>query len=149
MRAVKHIMLWVISSVLYTLAYFGLELLEGNKISTTDYYGFRNLGFVTIFLMYLLSSVLYPIVLFPLAWVVRKLANPFIDRLMILALSGIGGYVLFHMSYESRFIEEYHLDSRTAIILYVIAGFIYVLVDYYLEKTDSLYNDSSSTKEER
>lgn len=134
MRIVKHIMLWVISSVLFTLASFGLELMEGNKISVSEYYGFRNIGFVVVFLMYLLSSVLYPLVLFPLSWVVRKIANPFVSRLMIVVLSGIGGYVFFHMSYDDRFIQEFHLNSRTAINLYVIAGFIYVLVDYYIER---------------
>lgn len=144
MRAVKHIMLWGISSVLFTLASFGLELLEGNKISTSEYYGFRNIGFVILFLMWLLSSVLYPIVLFPLSWVVRKIANPLISRLMILVLSGIGGYVFFHMSYDERFIQEYQLNSRTGIILYVIAGFIYVLVDYYIERQVNKVDDNYS-----
>ncbi|MEK4104731.1 hypothetical protein NST28_11685 [Paenibacillus sp. FSL R10-2791] len=31
-------------------------------------------------------------------------------------------------------IREYHLNSSTAIIFFGIAGFIYVLVDYYFER---------------
>jgi len=134
LRVVKHIMLWMISTIIFTSASFGLELLEGNKIGTSEYYGFRNLGFVTVFFMFLLSSILYPIVLFPLSWVVRKLANALISHVMILLLSGIGGYVFFYNSYDERFIREYHLNSSVAIILFGIAGLIYVLMDYYIER---------------
>lgn len=134
MRAVKHIMLWIISTVVFTLASSGLELIEGDKITTTEYYGFRNIGFVIIFLNFLFSSVLYPIVLFPLSWIARKISNPFISRVMILILSAIGGYVFFYKAYNDRFILEYHLNSSTAIILFGIAGFVYVLVDYFIER---------------
>jgi hypothetical protein len=136
LRVVKHIMLWVISMILFTLAAFGLELLEGNKITTSEYYGFRNIGFVFMFMNLVLSFVLYPIVIVPLSWVVRKLANPLISRVMIVLLSGIGGYYLFHMAYDERFIEEYHLNSSVGIILYSIAGLIFVIVDYYLDRPE-------------
>jgi len=134
LRVVKHIMLWFVSTILFTLASFGLELLEGNKISTTEYYGFQNIGFVFIFLAFLFSAVLYPIIIFPFSWVVRMIANPLISRIMILLLSGIGGYVFFYKAYDERFIQEYHLNSSIAIILFGIAGSIYVLVDYYLDQ---------------
>ncbi|MNO26976.1 hypothetical protein D3C76_168410 [compost metagenome] len=134
MRVVKHIMLWFVSTILFTMASFGLELLEGNKISTTEYYGFQNIGFVFIFLAFLFSAVLYPIVIFPLSWGGRMIANPLISRIMMLLLSGVSGYVFFYMAYDERFIQEYHLNSRIAIILFGIAGFIYVLVAYYLER---------------
>lgn len=133
MRAVKHLMLWFVSTTLFTLSSFGLELLEGNKISTTEYYGFQNIGFVFIFLAFLFSALLYPFVIFPLSWVVRMIANPFISRVMILLLSGIGGYVFFYKAYDDRFIREYHLNSSIAIILFGVAGFIYVLIDYFFE----------------
>ncbi|WHY21592.1 hypothetical protein QNH28_11670 [Paenibacillus sp. G2S3] len=134
LRVVEHIMLWFVSTILFTLAFFGLELLEGHKISTTEYYGFQNIGFVFIFLAFLFSAVLYPIVIFPLSWVVRMIANPLISRILILLLSGIGGYIFFYKVYDERFIREYHLNSSIAIILFGIAGSIYVLVDYYLDK---------------
>lgn len=134
MRAVKHIMLWFVSTILFTLSAFGLELLEGGKISTTEYFGFQNIGFVFIFLVFLFSAVLYPIVIFPLSWVIRKIASPFISRVMILILSGIGGYFFFYKAYDERFIGEYHLNSSIAVILFGVAGFIYILVDYYFER---------------
>ncbi|MEK5179001.1 MULTISPECIES: hypothetical protein [Paenibacillus] len=133
MRAVKPIMLWFISTILFTLAAFGLELWEGNKISTTEYFGFQNIGFAFIFLMFLFSVLLYPVILLPLSWVIRKIANPLISRIMIFLLSGIAGYGFFYEVYDERFIREYHLNSSTAIVFFGIAGFIYVLVDYYFE----------------
>ncbi|OZQ64743.1 hypothetical protein CA600_16120 [Paenibacillus sp. VTT E-133280] len=72
MRVVKHIMLWFVSTILFTLATFGLELWKGNKISTAEYYGVQNIGFVFIFLAFLFSAVLYPIIIFPFSWVVHK-----------------------------------------------------------------------------
>lgn len=134
LRIIKHIMLWFVSTILFTLAFFGLELLEGQKISTTEYYGFQNIEFVFIFLAFLFSAVLYPIIIFPLSWIVRMFANPLISRILILLLSGIGGYIFFYKVYGERFIREYHLNSSIAIILFGIAGSIYVLVDYYLDQ---------------
>lgn len=134
MRLVKHILLWLIATILFTFASFGVELWEGNKIMTTEYYGYRNIGFVFVFIIYMLSTMLYPIVLLPLSWVVRKIANPHISRMLIVILSGMGGYVYFYKSYADRFIEEYHLNDRTAIILFSVAGFLYALVDWYLDR---------------
>lgn len=141
MRVVKHIMLWVITMILFTSASFGVELLEGNKISTTEYYGFRNIGIAYLFLIFLVPSVLYPIVIFPLTWVVRKIANPLVSRIIILILSVIGGYIFFQRSYNERFVMEYHLNSSTAIILFGVAGFIYVLADYYMERQVNKVDD--------
>lgn len=114
-------------------AAFGLELWEGTKISTTEYYGFQNIGFAFIFLVFLFSVLLYPVILLPLSWVIRKIVNPLVNRIMIFLLSGIAGYGFFYEVYDERFIREYHLNSSTAIIFFGIAGFIYALVDYYFE----------------
>ncbi len=134
MRAVKHIILWITSVTLFTLAFLGVELMEGYKIGTSEYYGLRNIGFIFVSMIFLFSTVIYPVFLWPLSWVVGKITNPFIGRVLILILSGIGGYALFYKAYDERFIREYDLNSITAIIFFSIAGIIYILVDYFLER---------------
>ncbi|WP_424769323.1 hypothetical protein [Paenibacillus sp. sgz302251] len=108
--------------------------MEGYKIGTSEYYGLRNIGFIFVSMIFLFSTVIYPVFLWPLSWVVGKITNPFIGRVLILILSGIGGYALFYKAYDERFIREYDLNSITAIIFFSIAGIIYILVDYFLER---------------
>ncbi|WP_274366256.1 hypothetical protein [Paenibacillus thermotolerans] len=134
MRAVKHIILWIASMILFIMASLGLELLEGNKITTSEYYGLRNIGLLFVALIILKSTVVYPLMLWPLSRLAQMLANPLLSRIFILVLCSFGGYALFHKSYDEYFVRQYGLNVGTAVILFGMAGIFYLLADYYMER---------------
>ena len=50
-----------------------LGYIEGYKIATTEYYGLRNLGFVLVIIPILLSSLVYPVIVLPLSWLIGSM----------------------------------------------------------------------------
>lgn len=134
MRVVKPMMLWMLSVVLFVLASIALELIEGYKITTTEYYGLQNIGFAYVAVQFLLSVILYPIILGPISWITQKIEPGVIGALILILLWGVGGYAVFHRSYQDRFVEEYGLSSVTAILLFGLAGMMYALAEFFLEK---------------
>ena len=64
--------MWISFIILFGIALLGLELIEGNKITTTEYYGFRDMGFFYIGMMCMIASALYPIFLLSLSMIIRK-----------------------------------------------------------------------------
>lgn len=134
MRVVKHMILWMLSVALFVLASITLELLEGYKITTTEYYGLQNIGFAYVAVQFLFSVILYPIILGPISWITQKIAPGVIGALILILLWGAGGYAIFHRSYQDRFVEEYGLSNVTAILLFGLAGMMYALAEFFLEK---------------
>lgn len=137
MLIVRHLILWIAFIILFTAAALSLELLEGYKVTTTEYYGLRNIGFVFIALQFLIASIFYPIILLPLSLVIRKIASSFSRVLIYCLLGGIGGILIFDKLYSDDFIQEYHLNISSAILLFGTVGLIYALLDDYLGRRQS------------
>lgn len=111
-----------------------MELAEGLKISTTEYFGLQNFGFVLIAIAFFFAAVLYPILLLPLSMVIRKFIRKLWVRLLIYSLLGaIGGRMVFRGLYEQRYVTEYHLNIGSAVLFFTAIGIIYALTDYWLE----------------
>lgn len=122
-RFLKHyILLWVAFCFLFTLAIFGLELIEGNKITTTEYYGLRNLGFTIIFIEFIGIVIFYPISFFPLTlllnWLVRSNVIKFIIYTFAGGLSGLWIFHLLYGNFGNYFVNGYGLNQETAILLF-------------------------------
>lgn len=138
MNFFKHyLILGVVFTLLFTSATIGLELLEGNKLTTTEYYGLNNLGFTFILYISVLSFLLYPVSFLPLTLLVHKFTNLLIGRIFIYSsIAGLIGIWVFNKLYNYRdgsFIKEYELNINSAILVFGIAGFIYALIDYYFK----------------
>ncbi|WP_233732614.1 hypothetical protein [Lysinibacillus sp. YS11] len=74
MKTFYHcLIMWIPFIVLFALAGFGLEVLEGRKIRTSEYMtGFRDLGVGYMFLMGSFAFILYPISFLPLTFIVSR-----------------------------------------------------------------------------
>ena len=135
-------MMWLVFATLLTGAVIGLELVEGNKITSTQYYGLRNMGGIFILLIFLVSIVLYPFTFLPLTLLVHRWIRPFPIRLLI--YGGIGGACaiwVFNRLYNdppgSHFIDAYDLNLASAVILLLLVGLLYGLADYYVGKRNA------------
>ncbi len=110
-----------------------LELSEGYKVTTTEYYGLRNIGYIFIAMMLLIASVLYPIVLLPLSIVICRIMTASFGRVLLYSILGvIGGILIFHKFYNDHFIQEYNLNISSSVLIFGAVGFIYALMDNYL-----------------
>ena len=139
MNGCKHYLtLWGVFIILFTLANVGLEILEGNKITTTEYYGLRNIGIMFILFHFILGFIIYPISFLPLTYLTNKFVNSSIVRVVIYSLiGGISGVWAFNRLYGyvgDYYINGYELNISSAIIVFGVSGFIYALVDYYIFK---------------
>lgn len=96
MRVARYFVLWFVFIFLFTGAIVGMEYIEGYKIATTEYYGLRNLGFVLVIIPILLSSLVYPVIVLPLSWLIGSM-RWVRDSLLLYALlyavmwAGVGG----------------------------------------------------------
>lgn len=127
-------MQWLIFILLFNAAALGLELAEGSKITTTEYYGYHNIGFTFVALMFLSSCVLYPVALLPLSMLISKLVRAVLVRVLLYCMIGIvGGVMMFNQLYDNLFIQEYGLNRGTAMLLFGVVGVIYALLDQYLQ----------------
>ncbi|WP_188530689.1 hypothetical protein [Paenibacillus abyssi] len=137
---VRYLILWLAFIILFSAGALGLEWLEGYKITTTEYYGLRNIGFIFIILMFLTASVLYPLVLLPLSIVIGRIVTvSWLRVLLYFCLGGIGGRLIFHLLYDDRFIREYDLNMVSSILIFGTIGVIYALLDHDLRRRQSLF----------
>ena len=138
MHIVRYLIQWITFIILFSVGALSLELLEGYKITTTEYYGFRNLGFTFIAIEFLVASVVYPIILLPLLIVICRIMTASIGRMLLyFVLGGIGGIFIFHKFYNDRFIQEYNLNISSSFLIFGAVGFIYALMDTHLERRQS------------
>ena len=125
--------MWCSFVVLFTIATIGLEVFEGNKITTTEYYGLRNLESSFILVISLFVIAVYPVSFLPLTMIITRFVNPFIARVIIYTLlGGISGIWVFHKLYgfaDKYYINGYELERNNAIFIFGIAGLLYSLVD--------------------
>ncbi|MFX3633648.1 MAG: hypothetical protein ACE3L7_25180 [Candidatus Pristimantibacillus sp.] len=135
MDVVRYMIQWGFFILIFCCGVLGLELAEGLKISTTEYFGLQNIGFVFIMMAFFFAVVLYPIVWLPLSIVIRKLIQKLWGRILIYVLLGaIGGRMVFQVLYEQRFVTEYQLNMSSAYLIFAAIGLIYALTDYGLEQ---------------
>lgn len=124
------LIMWIPFVLLFALAGFGLEALEGNKIATTEYIGRRDLGILYLFFAVSLAFIFYVISFLPLTLVVSKFVKALLFKVVIFTIGGgVIGAFAFEKIYSSRFIEEYNLSIISAILIFSIAGLLYSLIE--------------------
>ena len=134
-----YLMMWLVFSLLFTMAVVGLELLEGSRITTSQYYGLRNIGVIFILFTLLLVMALYPLLFLPLTLLVHRWIRLFSVRLLVYGVvGGAFGIWMFGFLYEyledAQLIEAYGLNMASAIILFALAGLFYGLADHFTGK---------------
>jgi len=137
-RFKHYAVMWAVYAILFTAALFALELTEGNKITTTEYYGLRNIGPVYLVMLASIPVVLYPVTLMPLTMLLGRFVHPLLPRLLIYAALGCAaGYRIFHGMYEfadGYFIRGYGLNQSTGIWMFGTAGLLYGLADWGMRR---------------
>ncbi|MFD1957450.1 hypothetical protein ACFSL6_25590 [Paenibacillus thailandensis] len=133
MHIVNHLILWAVFVVLFTAGVTALEVAEGYKITTTEYYGLRNIGGTFIVMFLLAAFLFYPFTLFPFALLIRKLYKRLLPRIVVyVALGGFGGLLLFDFIYKEDFVVEYGLHESSAVILCGLIGLIYSCCEHFV-----------------
>jgi len=136
LRVARYFLLWFVFIWMFTGAIVGLEYIEGYKIATTEYYGLRNMGLVLVIIPIFLSSILYPVIVLPLSWLIGMIrwvrASLILYALLYAVMWAGAGALLFYESYEVRFIQEYELYVSTAIILFGVVGLVYAWIEWRL-----------------
>ena len=126
------LIMWGPFVILFALAGFGLEVLEGNKIRTSEY---LRLGLGYLFITGSLAFIFYVVSFLPLTFVVNKFVKPLLFKVVIFTFSGgVIGAFAFGKIYSYRFIEEYNLNIVSAVILFSIAGLLYSLIENSVKK---------------
>ncbi|PQP81663.1 hypothetical protein C0Q44_18360 [Paenibacillus sp. PCH8] len=89
----RYMVLGLLFIVIFFTALIVLERIEGYQITTTEYYGLRNLGV----LIYILSLILgfghymlafYVVILSPISWLLRK----YVRSLTVRTIIYMGGF---------------------------------------------------------
>jgi hypothetical protein len=89
-------------------------------------------------MMFLIATVLYPVILIPLSIVISKIVTVALGRVLLYSmLGGIGGIFIFHKLYSDYFIQEYDLNISSSILIFGTIGFMYALIDNYLQRRQS------------
>lgn len=132
--------MWIVFVILVFVGALGLEIMEGLKITTTEYYGLTNLGntylVIIFFLICFPSSVLYFVAVLPLSVLLRKgtFAMFFVRTNIFIVLGAAGGKLLFQKLFMDHLIKGYDLNEFTAIIIFGACGLAYSLIDAFLMK---------------
>ena len=134
MKTFYHcLIMWVPFIVLFALAGYGVEAIEGNKIRTSEYLSL-GIGFY-VFIMCSVAFVFYLVSFLPLTFVVNKFVNALLVKGIIFTFSGgVIGAIAFGKIYEARFIEEYNLNIMSAVSIFSLAGLLYALVDHAVRR---------------
>jgi len=134
--------MWPLFVVLFSVAVYGMELLEGNKITTTEHLGLRDFGVFSVWILSMVAGILYPLILLPISWLTRKWVAIMPLRLFLyLSVGCISGSLLFRGLYEDRFIQEYQLNVNSAVIIFGVLGLIYATADHYTARAAARMDD--------
>lgn len=143
--------MWIVFVLCVSIGAFGLEMMEGTKIKTTEYYGLQNLGYIYIAVIFLSISLpataLYFLMVLPLSVLLRKGGSMifWIRSVVFSILGAAGGKWVFQKQY-SHFIVGYgyELNDLTAIIIFGICGLVYSIIDGFLaEKASRVIHESN------
>jgi len=142
----QHMIMWPLFVILFTVALYCMELLEGNKITTTEHLGLlRDFGLFYLWMLSMVAALLYPLILLPLSWLTHKWVKIMPLRLVLYLLAGCGlGTFLFRGLYEDRFIQEYHLNMSSAVIIFGGLGLIYAMADHYTARIAARMNEGEA-----
>jgi hypothetical protein len=125
--------MWLAFVILYSVAVTGLEVWEGNKITTTEYYGLRNIGLIYLAVTVLPAIGLYPVTLLPLSVLIGKVIKPMPVRLLLYCAAGcFGGIWIFRSLYDDYFVKGYGLNISSAVLVFGAFGLAYALADHYI-----------------
>ncbi|WP_433743851.1 hypothetical protein [Paenibacillus amylolyticus] len=147
----RYMVLGIIFIGISLTAYVVLERIEGYQITTTEYYGLRNLGG----LIYILSLILgfghyllafYVVILIPISWLLWKYVCSFMARIFIYRVGfGWGGLWVFDLMYNPYFVNGYHLNRMTSIWIFAIAGLVYAIVENKIWRRGQNQNEQKAT----
>ncbi|GKU76496.1 hypothetical protein [Paenibacillus sp. L3-i20] len=130
-------LMWFVFIVLFSTAVIGLEIVEGDKITTTEYYGLNNLGVSFVFFVVIFSAAAYFFTLLPLSIFIRTFLKATLERMIsYTVLFSLSGIVVFHVLFDDYFIESYGLNGGIAVLLFGIIGFSYAVVEITLDSFD-------------
>ncbi|WP_418037493.1 hypothetical protein [Paenibacillus xylanilyticus] len=120
-----------------------LEVLEGYQITTTEFYGIRNIGFLTYSLSLLFAyghhvAAIYVIIVIPISWLLRKRVHSTMIRILIYICSwGVGGIWVFDQLYSEYFVVGYGLNRLTSIWIFAVIGLLYAITEHRILKSRS------------
>lgn len=140
MKLFKHcLLMWVPFILIAGSAAVLLEMIEGLKITTTEYYGLMNMGSMYIMLLFFIAIIYYPLFGAPISILISiSRVKPVIAVPVCGLLGALGGVYVFNNSYDAYgdgyFVRGYDLHMSTAIIIFAIAGCCYAIVDYWIKK---------------
>ncbi|WP_138755585.1 hypothetical protein [Paenibacillus sinopodophylli] len=130
----RFLIMWIPFVLWFSVAAWGLELWEGYKITTTEYYGLRNIGFAFLAIIVLAAIVLYVIAAGPLTIVLYRFIPYFPVRMFIYAIAGgASGVWVFRNMYNDYFVRGYDLNMSSAILIFTAMGLAYAITDYWLQ----------------
>lgn len=147
----RYMVLGLIFIGIFFTALIVLERIEGYHITTTEYYGLRNLGG----LIYILSLILgfghyllafYVVILIPISWLLRKyVCFPMVRTFIYMIGFGWGGLWVFDLMYSPYFVNGYHLNQRTSIWIFAIAGVVYSILENKIVRRGQMQNEQKVT----
>lgn len=135
LNAVQRFLVLGIEFVIVMLsAVVAVEVLEGYKVTTTEYYGLRNVGHIFFLLIFITFSphvfTFYTVVVSPISWLLRKYVPFIIARVIVYSVGcGLLGSWVFDQMFRDHIVETYHLNRTTSIWLFALAGMIYAIVE--------------------
>ncbi|MDQ0242793.1 hypothetical protein J2S09_000329 [Bacillus fengqiuensis] len=106
-----------------------VEVIEGNKITTTEHIDF---GVMNIFFGSIFGFVAYVISILPFTLLFEKFFNkPFAKFIVYTFIGYMIGRFVFEKSYLPHHVEEYHLNELTSILVFGFIGCLYAIIDIY------------------
>ncbi|WP_340017584.1 hypothetical protein [Paenibacillus sp. FSL H3-0457] len=147
----RYMVLGLIFIGIFFTALIVLERIEGYHITTTEYYGLRNLGS----LIYILSLILgfgqylvafYVVIISPISWLLRKyVCFPMVRTFIYMIGFGWGGLWVFDLMYSPYFVKGYYLNRMTSIWIFAIAGLVYANVENKIWRRGQMQNEQKAT----
>lgn len=127
--------MWIPFIMLFSLATFGLELLERNNMRTTESVNFTVGVALYLFILISLVVIIYPISFFPLTFIITSyVKKPKIKLVLFTFFGGLVGAFVFKLLFGAHFIEEYNLRMIRSIILFGVAGLLFALAEISIKR---------------
>ncbi|WP_127534477.1 hypothetical protein [Paenibacillus kobensis] len=136
---IRGFMLWPVFAVMFVCAVWSLELIEGNKITTTEYYGLRNLGGGFLYYFFIIAAFLYPIAVLPLMFILHRWVRfAWLRTVLYTSLGVFVGWRIFRFLYE-QFVSQYELNASSALIIFGLLGLLYGILDAFMAKKEARF----------
>ncbi|MCM3781799.1 hypothetical protein M3231_02325 [Neobacillus mesonae] len=142
MKEYKHyLFIWVIFAALVSTGALAVEMTEGYKITTTEYFGLRNLGLpylIVIAITVTLPSIaVYPIIFLPLSLLFHRwMKSKWIQHIIMIVIGASFGAWFFYEQYSHY--SGYELQVKSSVIIFAFIGLIYSLMERLIKKSAKL-----------